>query len=145
MRACKQIIATLRLVIFIRLPPDAADWFDTLKQECPPQEFVDKALKNFDDLSCANVGQFLSHYLTRKIYWTGREFVLLTDPLSCAVDVKLLGRAIILYFEAMAKVIGVHPVDVAKYSASSFSSHAVQLFLYQNKRVACFSPDVKTL
>jgi hypothetical protein len=40
--------------------------------------------------------------------------------------VKLLGQAVIRYFASIASVVGVHPVDVARYSASSYASHAVQ-------------------
>ena len=59
------------------------------------------------------------------------------------MDVKLLGQATVRYMASMEEATGIHPVDVAKYTASSFSSTAVQMHLYKNKNVATFSPTAK--
>lgn len=46
-----------------RLPAASEVWFDVLRQEAPSQEQVDEVQRDFDRLGCANVGEYLDHYL----------------------------------------------------------------------------------
>lgn len=107
------------------LPPLAKDWFDTLRQEAPSQDSVDKALADFARLGCRTVGDFLEHYLR--------------------MDVKLLGKACVRYLGRLHDLLKLHPIDASKYSASSYAAETVQLYLYSIKSVACYSPYQKQL
>lgn len=61
------------------------------------------------------------------------------------MDVLLLGKATTRFFKSLLDNVKSHPIDVGKFTISSFAFNAVQLHLYRSKKQACFSPDFKPL
>lgn len=62
-----------------------------------------------------------------------------------SVDVALLGKGALKFFDSLHTEIGVSPVDVARYTVASYSFNAVQMELFKKKKWALYSPDFQPL
>ncbi len=100
------------------LPAQADKWFSRLTQDCPTQERVDEARREFARLGFANVEEYLLHYLKADL-----------DILLQSVD-RLFGK--------LQELVGLHPVAVRKFSLSGFSFLAAQYSLIKECRPGCF-------
>jgi len=101
------------------LPSDPSAWVSRLTGKGPSQEEIDQALQLFKEKSFRNNADYLAYYLS--------------------LDTILLGKSVESLMAGTHEALGLWPVDVRRFTTSSLSSVASQLYLARRKRIALFS------
>ena len=109
----------LRFLSMPSLPTEPEAYFSELNQKQPTREEIDGAIKDFKELGCRNVKDYLQYYLR--------------------IDVLLLHSSLQLYLAKLASITGCHVLDADRYTLSSFSDICAQHQLMLDKRPAFFS------
>lgn len=100
-----------------RLPVSASEWNEnSLGGKTVDQAEVDEALATFDRLGCANVGEYMRHYLR--------------------LDVEILQSCLRHLYDMMLQSHGIDFVERRAFTAASMSMHSSQTFLARQRRVS---------